>query len=278
MTGGYPPFDATDADLLRAGRAAFPGFRLELVARTPSTQELAMRAAHAGAGAGWCAVAEEQTAGRGRQARTWSAPARTALLTSLLVPDAGPGGWAALAAGLAVAEAVDATVGVGRLDLGLKWPNDVLVRGEGGGKIAGVLIERVAGGAEPEPALVLGIGINVRVDEFPLDARGASLHRLLHPEEPPRREALLAALLIAAARWWSVLAAADHAAVSAAWQQRALGLNEPVVADTPSGRLEGVARGLDTDGGLLVETARGTVRLVAGDVHLVAEAGRGPAG
>ena len=274
MTGDNTPFDPADAFLLRAGRAAFPGFRLELVARTPSTQELAMRAARAGAEPGWCAVAEEQTAGRGRQGRTWSARAGTALLASVLVPDLGQGGWPALAAGLAVADALDATVGAGQLELGLKWPNDVLARGEAGGKLAGVLIERAVSSREAASALVLGVGINVWVDEFPTGAGGASLHRLLHPDTPPRREALLGELLTATARWWGVLAGGDYTPVSVAWQDRALGLDEPVVADTRGGRFEGVARGLDSDGGLLIETASGIVRLVAGDVHLLVGAGR----
>jgi BirA family biotin operon repressor/biotin-[acetyl-CoA-carboxylase] ligase len=276
MTNPRASFNAADAALLHAGRGAFPDFRLELVARTPTTQALAMRAARAGASTGWCAVAEEQTAGRGRQGRAWSAPPGAALLTSVLVPAVGTGGWPALAAGLAVAEAIDATAGRARLSVGLKWPNDVLAGGRGGGKLAGVLIEAAAASGARR-LLVLGVGINVSVAAFPAGVRGASLHRLLHPDPPPRREALLAALLTAIARWWAVLGGDGRAAVSAAWRERAVGLDEPVVAQTHQGRVEGIARGLDDDGALLVETAAGTTRLLAGDVHLLARAARGGA-
>jgi BirA family biotin operon repressor/biotin-[acetyl-CoA-carboxylase] ligase len=270
---GAAAFDAADPALLQAGGQAFAGFRLQLVARTPSTQELALRAARAGAQPGWCAVAEEQTAGRGRQGRIWSAPPGAALLVSMLVPAAGVPGWPALAAGLAVIEAIDMSVGSRRLGLGLKWPNDVLAGGKAGGKLAGVLIETAAT-RQGAAALVLGVGINVSVGGFPEGVAGASLHRLVHPDPPPRREALLAALLTTTAWWWGELASAGPAAVAAAWRERALGLDGPLVAETPQGRVEGVARGLDGDGALLVETAHGLTRLLAGDVHLLAGAGR----
>ncbi|HEY6378627.1 MAG TPA: biotin--[acetyl-CoA-carboxylase] ligase [Candidatus Dormibacteraeota bacterium] len=271
--GAAAAFDAADPALLQAGRQAFAGFRLQLVARTPSTQELALRAARAGAVPGWCAVAEEQTAGRGRQGRTWSAPPRAALLVSMLVPALGIPGWPALAAGLAVIEAIDASVGSRRLELGVKWPNDVLAGGAAGGKLAGVLIETAVTrpGAD---GLVLGVGINVSVSAFPRGVSGASLHRLVDPDPPPRREALLAALLTTTARWWGELAAAGPAVVAAAWRERALGLDGRVLAQTPRGPVEGVARGLDGDGALLVETAHGLTRLLAGDVHLLAGLGR----
>src|SRR4029077_11403993 len=84
-----------------AGQAAFPGFRLRRLARTASTQDVVRAAARAGAQPGHCVVAAEQTAGRGRQGRTWSVPPGSALLMSILVRPASPGG-VPLVAGLAV--------------------------------------------------------------------------------------------------------------------------------------------------------------------------------
>src|SRR5579884_1315269 len=68
-----------------AGRAAFPGFRLRVLERTPSTQDVVRAAARAGAEAGFCCVARAQSAGRGRQGRAWEAPPGTGLLVSVLV-------------------------------------------------------------------------------------------------------------------------------------------------------------------------------------------------
>jgi BirA family biotin operon repressor/biotin-[acetyl-CoA-carboxylase] ligase len=100
---------------------------------------------------GAVAVAEHQTAGRGRSGRVWEDEASRALLCSVLLrPPAGaPLPRLSLVAGLAVAAAVEAAAGV---EARLKWPNDVLVDGR---KVAGILLE--ASGA----TVVCGIGINV---------------------------------------------------------------------------------------------------------------------
>jgi len=261
-----------------AGGRAFAGFELHLLARTPSTQDVVRAAARAGAAEGWCCVAAEQTAGRGRQGRRWQAPAGSALLTSVLLrPRAAVAGGVPLAVGVAVADAVAAVAGV---EVGLKWPNDVLAAD--GGKLAGVLVE-VEPGAR-ELAVVAGVGINLRVDKFPPGVSGASLHRLApeisHP--PARRKAadracrdvgwdgMLAALLTAMGARMRQLDAGGVAATAAAWRERAVGLGRTVRVETPAGPVAGVATDIADDGALLVATTGGEVRVLAGDVHLVA--------
>src|SRR5690348_9362072 len=103
---------------------AFPGFSLRRLARTASTQDVVRHAAIAGAPEGFCCLAEEQAAGRGRQGRNWSAPAGSSLLASLLLRrrPASAGG-VPLAAGIALVDAIAALTGTG---VQLKWPNDVL--------------------------------------------------------------------------------------------------------------------------------------------------------
>ena len=131
---------------------------------TDSTNERAKELAAAGAPHGALVTASEQTAGRGRQGRRWSAPPGSSLLASLVVrpvPRLLP-----LASAVAVCDAVDTAPGpAGRTAL-IKWPNDVvLARGEQLAKLAGILIEaRVQQGWA-----VLGIGLNVAVelDELP---------------------------------------------------------------------------------------------------------------
>jgi BirA family biotin operon repressor/biotin-[acetyl-CoA-carboxylase] ligase len=189
------------------------------------------------------------------------APPGTALLASILLrPRTAPEG-VPIAAGLAVADAI-ATVG---LEVGLKWPNDVIARG---GKLAGILAEVEPAAAGPGTAVVLGIGVNLRVEEFPEGAAGTSLHRLLAPDPPPTAEELLTLLLPALAARLRTLQSGGLAALLDGWRARAVGLGGPVVAETPAGRLRGRAVDVDVDGALLLETAAGTVRLLAGDVHL----------
>jgi BirA family biotin operon repressor/biotin-[acetyl-CoA-carboxylase] ligase len=218
-------------------------------------------AARGGAPAGHLCVAGEQTSGRGRQGRRWVAPPGTALLASILLrPRTAPEG-VTIAAGLAVADAI-ATLG---LEVGLKWPNDVMA---GGGKLAGILAEVEPAATGPGTAVVLGIGVNLRVEEFPEGAAGISLHRLLAPTPPPTADELLTVLLPALAARLHALERGGLAPLLDGWRARAVGLGGAVVAETPAGRVRGRAVDVDVDGALLIETAAGTVRLLAGDVHL----------
>jgi len=256
-------FDDRDPGLLAAGQEAFAGFSLRCVARTASTQELVRAAARGGAATGFCAVAEEQTAGRGRQGRHWVAPAGAALLCSVLIRTGGRLEWLPLAAGVAVAEAVATVCPVAPR---LRWPNDVMA--PGGGKLGGILAEVEPAAPGGGTAVAVGIGINVSVDGFPQGIDGASLHRLC-PAEPPRREALLGALLLRLSSWLDVLELRGTDAVAAAWTALAIGLGDPLRAETPTGAVVGHALGLDADGALVVVTDFGEqVRLVAADVHL----------
>jgi BirA family transcriptional regulator, biotin operon repressor / biotin---[acetyl-CoA-carboxylase] ligase len=245
-----------------AGRAAFPGFSLRLLARTPSTQDLARAAARAGAPEGWCCVADEQTAGRGRQGRRWEAPPSAGLLFSIVLrPPAEVLPATPLAAGLAVADAVAAC---GADGVRLKWPNDVLSRD--GGKLAGLLAEMEPGGPAG-PAVVMGVGLNLTVERYPEGAVGASLHHLAGRRVP--RDEALAALLTSLGRRCADLAAHGVAATVAAWRERAVGLGAEVEVATPHGLVRGLAVDVGEDGALLVDTGDTVVAVLAGDVHLL---------
>lgn len=247
-----------------AGLTVFPGFRLRVVARTPSTQDVVRAAARAGAAEGWCCVAGEQTAGRGRQGRRWDTPPGAALLMSVLLrPPRAVAGGVPLVGGLAVTDAIAALCPSARV--GLKWPNDVLA--EDGGKLAGVLAE-VEPAAPDGPAVVLGIGLNLAVDGFPPEVAGASLHRLCGRQVV--WEEMLTALLPALAARMRELERGGVAATVGAWRQRAVGIGSRVTVHTPHGAIEGIAAGVDDDGALLVDSLDGgrRRRLLAGDVSL----------
>jgi BirA family biotin operon repressor/biotin-[acetyl-CoA-carboxylase] ligase len=214
------------------------------VRRTDSTNERARRLAAAGAPHGTLVTAAEQTAGRGRQGRTWTAPPGRALLLSLVLRVEQPA-LVPLAAGVAAAETLGDHARI-------KWPNDVLVDGR---KVAGILVE----GRPQEGWAVLGIGLNVaiRPDDFPPELRdtAGTLGRAPADLEPTLRQ-----LLEALDRWLD----ADQETVIAAWRAR----------DALEGRRiewadgAGKAVGIDDAGRLLVGTSSGTVALDAGEVHL----------
>ena len=211
--------------------------------RTDSTNSRAREMASAGAPHGTLVTAAEQTAGRGRQGRTWSAAAGRALLCSLVVRD--PPRLLPLATGVAVAETVgDRAV--------LKWPNDVLLDGR---KVGGILVE----GRPQEGWAVIGIGLNValREDDFPPELRETAGTLGLDPEAlEPTLERLLSAL----ERW----IAADADAVLGAVRARDALLDQPVRWAGGAGR----GAGIDGDGRLVVITDGGRVELDAGEVHL----------
>jgi BirA family biotin operon repressor/biotin-[acetyl-CoA-carboxylase] ligase len=208
-----------------------------------STNARARELAARGVRHGTLVTAREQTAGRGRQGRTWVAPPGRALLCSLVVRD--PPRLLPLAAGIAVAEIAGPQARV-------KWPNDVLLDGR---KLAGILVE----GRPAERWAVLGIGLNValRAEDLPPELRDVAGTLGLEPDDV---EPVLDRLLQALEAW----IAADDEAVLGALRDRDALRGQAV---RWSGG-EGVGEGIDGDGRLLVATADGLTALDAGEVHL----------
>lgn len=255
----------SDASTTPVLRGPFGRPRLHL-RRTTSTNERGRALAAAGAPDGALVTAAEQTAGRGRQGRVWTAPAGSSLLCSVLIRD--PPRLLPLAAGVAVAETVDAAADAavaiaGAIDAvtapvaqraAMKWPNDILVEGR---KVAGILVE----GRPQESWAVVGIGLNVAIREadFPPELAGRAGTLGLDPD---RIEATLQALLRRLERWVT----ADDEAVLAAVRARDALLGQRVRWAGGEGRGDGI----DGDGRLVVLTPdRGRVALDAGEVHLL---------
>lgn len=214
---------------------------------TASTNADARELAMGGAPHGTLVTADEQSAGRGRQGRRWSAPPEAALLMSVVLRD--PPHLLPLAAAVAVAETCgdEATI---------KWPNDVWL--EPGRKVAGILVE----GRPQERWAVLGIGLNVAVDlaDLPpeLHETAATLGR-----PPGDRDAVLAALL---ERLEARLAEPEHALLDA-WRARDALRGQPVAWS--DGERHGTADGVDGEGRLVVVLPDGgRTALDAGEVHL----------
>jgi BirA family biotin operon repressor/biotin-[acetyl-CoA-carboxylase] ligase len=209
---------------------------------TGSTNDRARELAVAGAPHGTLVTAGAQTAGRGRQGRSWTAPAGQALLCSLLLRSYDH--LLPLRSGLAIADLAGDAARV-------KWPNDVLL---GGRKLSGVLVE-----ARPQAGwAVLGIGVNAAVDLSTLPeeirVRAATLCRPV--------ETVLAELL---GRLAVRLGEPPEACLAALRARDAL-LGEPV--KWTGG--EGTGAGIDAAGSLLVRLADGTLEtLAAGEVHIV---------
>lgn len=258
--------DRLSADSIRAGLGTeLVGRSVVYFPQVESTNEVARRLGQQGAAGGTLVVADYQAAGRGRQGRRWQAPAGSSLLLSLLFrPPLAPAQIQRLTmiCGLAVADAVQAETG---LEVGLKWPNDVVI---GGKKAAGILTELELRGSEVD-FVVVGIGLNVNLDprSLPGDVLvpPASLSAVLG-REVPRLPLLLSLLAAVEGRY---LALCRGHSPHREWAGRLTTLGQRVVVSGAGRRLEGVAVGVNAEGALqlrLDDGGRETV--LAGDVTL----------
>jgi BirA family biotin operon repressor/biotin-[acetyl-CoA-carboxylase] ligase len=255
-----------------------PWTAIGVVRQTGSTNADLLDLAERGLNDGSVLVAEEQTAGRGRQGRSWVSPPAgrgrqgrswvsppgTALTFSVLLrPEGIPPallGWLPLTAGIATATAVRALT---RLDARLKWPNDVLI---GGHKLAGILAERAGN------AVVVGIGLNVSADpgELPYGPGGLPPTSLLAEGVPVARDVLLIEILRAFGQWYKTLSQEpdpQRIGLLAQYVKLSATIGRDVRVELPGGALvSGTAVNIDPEGRLMVDTGTGIYAVAAGDV------------
>lgn len=229
----------------RRARSGEPrGWEIRRFSSIDSTNRYLLDEARAGAPDGLVAVADHQRAGRGRLGRTWEAAPGSALLVSVLLrPAIAPErlGRVTMAAGLALADAVEAAAGVAA---GLKWPNDLVVDDR---KLAGLLAEADLGGGDVR-AVVVGAGCNLAVGAYPPELAAVATSVEGEAGRPADRDALLAGFLDALARHL-----ADLDGVVAAYRSRSATLGRRVQVDLGAGRmLSGTAIDVTGSGALIV--------------------------
>jgi BirA family biotin operon repressor/biotin-[acetyl-CoA-carboxylase] ligase len=236
---------------------------VRVLASASSTNDIVKEAARHGAPEGLVVLARTQTGGRGRHGRTWVSPPGNLFLSLLLRPrDAGCLSLLPLAAGVAVAEAMDAQ----GVPCQLKWPNDVLA---GGRKIAGILAEASSDAGRVD-SVVIGIGANVALRHAELPAELAAVTTSL-VEETGRAhdvDAVAAAVLGRWALWYDALQV-DARVVREAWRARSIDWwGRAVEVVSGERRLVGVARDIDESGALVLDTPDGaTLKVVSGEAR-----------
>lgn len=260
-------FDA--AALTQALGEHAQGFTLEVRGQCESSNTALLDAAAHGAAHRTVLVCHRQTGGRGRRGRSWVSSPSGSLTFSLLwrfPPGAALPMGLSLAVGVAVARTLEA---LGTADVRLKWPNDLLLHGR---KLAGILVDLHNERGAPAAA-VIGIGLNLRLPaDFPTqEIPAADLAEAL--DALPTRLDLLARLLIELAATLETFDRCGFGAYREPWLARHAMQDSPVQVLFERDRVEGICRGLDDDGALLLETASGLQRIVAGDVSLRPHAG-----
>ena len=225
-----------------------------------STMDVASALAAGGAARGVVVGADHQTAGRGRRGRVWESPpgaglyfsfvARPPLHANASLP------LLTLAAGVAVRDGIQAALGVAPQ---LKWPNDVLIDRR---KLAGVLAEGLAIGTVSQ-AVVIGVGLNLQASSYPPEvaARATSLEGELG--RPVDRGPVLAEVL---AGLWDRLATLERSPGDILQAWRAASPSATGTRVDWDGR-HGITAGIDDSGALLVRTASGVERVIAGELH-----------
>jgi len=255
--------DKLSPDLIRAGLGTrWLAQRIVYYDCIGSTNDEARRLALEGTPNGTLVIADVQTAGRGRLQRAWLAPPGQALLFSLVFyPPFGPqeAYQLTMLASLACVEAIAAQTG---LQPAIKWPNDLLL---GRRKLAGILSEMC--GLDDGLYVVVGIGLNVNVDltAWPeLQPQATSLREALGWAVP--RIPLLQETLRRIERRYDRMAAGESPYGD--WLEHLATVGQQVRVTTHEETLEGLAKGADPDGALVLELPDGTLRHIrVGDVE-----------
>lgn len=204
-------------------------------------------------------IADEQRKGRGRRGRIWYTPPNVALAVSIILkPNVQTASRASMVGALAVYDLCQ-HIGIG--DVGIKWPNDVQIKGK---KVSGILPEAVWEN-EKLQGVILGIGVNVRNQ---LEDELVDIATTLESEtgQALNRVELIAYLLERVDYWYSLIAKED---IHIIWKLRLNTLGQEVIVQGTGIRIVGQAVDIDADGALLIKTADDSIqRVLAGDVSL----------
>lgn len=247
-------------------RNNWAGSEIYYYEETGSTNIDAKRLGEEGAAHGTIVVADKQNAGRGRRGRVWQSPAGkdiyfTILLRPSFEPDKASG--LTLVMALSVAQAVERKCS---LKAGIKWPNDVVLNGK---KICGILTEM---NMETDyiQHVVIGVGINVNLDEMPEEISQTATSILWESGEKTARAELLQEVLARFEENYGMYEKElDLSYMREEYNSHLVNVGKQVKVLDPKGEFEGIARGINASGELLIETPDGKVAEVyAGEVSV----------
>ncbi|CUJ87052.1 Bifunctional protein BirA [Ruegeria denitrificans] len=241
------------------------GYGLHIVQEVDSTLNEAARLAPTAPGPVWI-MAHHQTAARGRRGRVWANPKGNLAATLLMRPQGNPE-QAALRSFVAALALFDACVAVtGRADgLSLKWPNDVLLNG---GKLAGILLESTGkGGGVSHLAIGIGVNLSEAPPAYAVEQSAVRPVSLLSETGAAvLPEDFLTELAAAYARYETQFVTYGFEPIRTAWLSRAARLGEVITARTSTSETVGTFETVDSNGNLVLKTAKGRVSIPAADV------------
>ena len=234
---------------------------------TGSTNTDAAELAAAGAVHGTLVIADRQQAGRGRRGRVWESPAGENVFMSIVLRPRIPAEKApmlTLVMAIALAEGISAISGV---QAGIKWPNDIVIHRH---KICGILTEMHMNSDGSIRDIVIGVGINVNMQEFPASIRDMAGSLYTETGEKYDRNELIASVMEHFEKNYDIFAEAESLApLKAAYEERLLNMEQEVRVLDPAGEYTGKALGITLTGELRVERQGGMITEVnAGEVSV----------
>ncbi len=243
------------------------GSNLEIIMSTGSTQEEARQRAELDAPEGTLIIAEEQTGGKGRMGRKWFSPSGKGIWMSLILRPQQAIEYTSqltLLTGVAVCRAIRKTTG---LQVGIKWPNDILLNQR---KISGILLESIIEDKVVRYCIVgIGISVNVDSEDYPEELKDIATSLKIANGAPVDRTMLIAAVLEEFEMLYKLYNEEGFVPIASLWEALSVTINQEVIINTVHGLREGIAMGLDPSGALLVDIGMGNiVPVISGDVKL----------
>lgn len=246
-----------------------------------STNTEAKRQAVEGAGHGLLVIAEQQTLGKGRRGRNWNSPKGTGIWMSLLLKPEISADKASMLTLVTALSAADAIFEMTGLEASIKWPNDIVINGK---KVCGILTEMSADNNGIRYVIV-GIGINVNTEEFPEEIKETATSLLIEKRKETEklgkpasreqmslnREALVALVLKKLECYYEqFLVNEDLNFLLEDYNKKLVNYNRQVMVLGSDGQIElsGIAKGINKEGELLVETEDGLVEVRSGEVSV----------
>lgn len=212
-----------------------------------------------------CVVSDEQTAGRGRRARTWhSSPGDGLYLSVLLLPRTDSSSKIPLISLLAAIAVAETLIERGVEGVDIKWPNDVLVNDR---KVSGILAEAVSDGSD-SLRLILGIGVNLNHQSFPHELRGTATSLAIVTGERVVVEEFRDQLLEKTARWYEHWRRDETSLIVNRWRRLSTyARDQRVIVTLGDEKIIGVTDGLTETGALRLIVDGGEVKIIlAGEV------------
>lgn len=255
------------SELMNGMKTKVLGQKIHIYDEVDSTQTIAHKLVASGASEGTIVLAERQTAGRGRMGRSWHSPSGKGIWLSLILTPRIPVYFMPQLTLLSAVALCRAIQKMCHVEIGIKWPNDLLIHGK---KVSGILLES-SGEDERLKYVIAGIGISVNllVEDYPEELRSIATSLAIESGGEVSREGLVQAFLLEFEDMYTLYMEKGFAPIRLLWEALSVTLKRPIRTQTPSGLIEGIADSLDDSGALTVITPTGErIKIYSGDIEL----------